>query len=270
MYFYFALHRGQGIGVEYLPWIKIQDVPSKGRPTRLKGIKIPRQFEFLSDLERNYFYLLEYSELIVDIREQYPLLPLEETLLIAEELGIKHPQNPQTKEPIVMTTDFLVTVSENSKRKEYARTVKSKEELMDERVLEKFEIEGVFWERKGVDWGIVTEEEIHKTMALNIDSIWEYKELHDLEGFDLITSEQFDDLIINYISRMLAEDLPVRALSHEFERDFDLSPGTGISIFRYLVINRIIEVNLLEKLDMNQIIPIKAIRKDFSKKVKTI
>ncbi|WP_445207619.1 transposase, partial [Bacillus bingmayongensis] len=53
------------IGVDYKPWLKIQDVSSKGRSTRLKGIKTNRQHEFLSDLERNYFYLTEYSNYIV-------------------------------------------------------------------------------------------------------------------------------------------------------------------------------------------------------------
>lgn len=103
--------RGQGVGIEYKPWITIQDVPSLGRATRLKGFKVPRQFEFLSDLERNYFYLSEYSDSVVDIREQYPLLPIEETIVIADELGIKHPADPKTGEPIVMTTDFLVTTN---------------------------------------------------------------------------------------------------------------------------------------------------------------
>lgn len=37
--------------------------------------------------------------------------------------------------------------------------------------LEKFEIERVYWHRKEIDWGIVTEEEIHKTMARNISYI---------------------------------------------------------------------------------------------------
>ncbi|WP_445376165.1 hypothetical protein [Peribacillus tepidiphilus] len=31
---------GQGFGSGYIPWIKIQDVPSLGRSTRLKGIKV--------------------------------------------------------------------------------------------------------------------------------------------------------------------------------------------------------------------------------------
>lgn len=51
--------RGSGIGSEYKPWLNIEDVSSQGRSTRLRGIKIKRQHEFLSDLERNYFYLTE-------------------------------------------------------------------------------------------------------------------------------------------------------------------------------------------------------------------
>ncbi len=64
---------------------------------------------FLSDLERNYFMILEFLEDVVDIREQFPL-EKEETLLIAEELGIKHPTNPTTKESITMTSDFCITL----------------------------------------------------------------------------------------------------------------------------------------------------------------
>lgn len=56
--------RGSGIGAEYKAWLKIQDVSSLGRSTRLKGIKTNSQHEFLSDLERNYFYITEFSELL--------------------------------------------------------------------------------------------------------------------------------------------------------------------------------------------------------------
>nr|WP_239499979.1 transposase [Bacillus pseudomycoides] len=81
--------------------MKIQDVSSLGRSTRLKGIKTSRQHEFLSDLERNYFYITEYSYFV-----------------IADELGIKHPTDPKTGEPIVMTKDFLLSVElENDKCK---------------------------------------------------------------------------------------------------------------------------------------------------------
>jgi len=68
--------------------------------------------EFLSDLERNYFYYLDFSDNVVDIREQFPILPIEETILIAEELGVEHPKNPKTKEFEAITTDFLITTKD--------------------------------------------------------------------------------------------------------------------------------------------------------------
>nr|WP_239586128.1 TnsA endonuclease N-terminal domain-containing protein [Brevibacillus laterosporus] len=79
----------------------------------------------MSDLERNYFYLTEYSNYIVDIREQFPLLPLEETIVIANELGINHPTDLKTGSPIVMTTDFLLTVNKGQNVTEVKGKAKS-------------------------------------------------------------------------------------------------------------------------------------------------
>lgn len=262
--------RGQELGVDYKPWITIQDVPSLGRVTRLKGIKVPRQFEFLSDLERNYFYLLEYSDLVVDIREQYPLLPIEETIVIADELGINHPTNPKTGEPVIMTTDFLITVNKEQQHQHLARTLKYKDELMDENVLKKFEIERVYWERQDIDWGIVTELEIPKDMAHNIAFVHGYSDLSVIEGFEEVTPYEIDDMSIYFIKKLLTEDQTVKQLVKEFERDFGLVVGCGLSLFKHLVITRAIELDLLDKLDVNQIQQIKAVRKDFSEKVRAI
>ncbi len=40
--------------------------------TRLKGIKINRQHEFLSDLEQNHLHITEYLDLFIDIRGRFP------------------------------------------------------------------------------------------------------------------------------------------------------------------------------------------------------
>ncbi|GIX59796.1 TnsA endonuclease N-terminal domain-containing protein [Bacillus cereus group sp. RP29] len=262
--------RGQGLGVDYKPWVTIQDVPSLGRATRLKGVKIPRRFEFLSDLERNYFYLLECSDLVVDIREQYPLLPIEETIVIADELGIKHPANPKTGEPIVMTTDFLVTISKNQQHQHLARTLKYKDELMNKRVLEKFEIERVYWERQDINWGIVTELEIPKEMAHNIAFVHGYADLFAIEGFEEVTAYGIEDMSIYFIKKLLAKDQTVKQIAKEFERDFGMVVGCGLSLFKHLIMTKAIEMDLLEKLDVNQIQQVKAVRKDFSEKVRAI
>ncbi len=195
--------RGQGIGPEYKPWIKIQDVPSLGRATRLKGIKTQRQHEFLSDMERNYFYILEYADEVVDIREQFPLLPLEETLSIADELGFEHPKNPETGEFIVMTTDFFITKASNNEVIQVARTIKAKDELMNKRVLEKFEIERVYWQRKNISWAMVTENEINKDIASNISFVHGYKDITELDSFKNIEHLELLDLICEFVKRII-------------------------------------------------------------------
>lgn len=244
--------RGSGMGETYKPWILIQDVPSLGRATRLKGIKTNRQHEFLSDLERNYFYILEYSDDVTDIREQFPLFPLEETILIAKELGIKPPTDPISNEPIVMTTDFLITINKNGKNIDVARTIKFKNDLLNERVLEKFEIERKYWERRSIDWGIVTEEEINKDLVQNISFIHSYYDIEKLDSLMDIGKNDIDDLALEYTQRLLDENLSVREISNRFEDEMFLKKGTGISIFKHLLMRKKIQVDVFTPMDLNK------------------
>ncbi len=143
----------QKYGAEYISALLIQDVPSNGRVGRIKGIKTNRMHSFLSDLERNYFYYLEFCDDVVDIREQFPL-HLQQTELIAQELGIKHPTNPKTQELNTMTSDFCITLKNGNN---IIRTIKPKEKLRNKRTIEKFEIERVYWERHYVDCNYIKE-----------------------------------------------------------------------------------------------------------------
>lgn len=262
--------RGMGTGSEYIPWIKIQDVPSLGRCTRVKGIKTCRQHDFLSDMERNYFYFLEYADGIIDIREQFPLLDIEETIQIADELGVNHPKNPKTGEYIVMTTDFLLTIEYEDGLSEIARTIKSKNDLLDKRILEKFEIERVYWTRKGIDWGIVTEEEIDKVIAHNIMYVHAYKEIHTMDCFINIVTNEIKDLNFEFIRRIVDDKRSMRAICSEFDSEMSLEKGCGLSIFKYLIINKIIKIDIKKKIDVNRNIPIIKIIEEEVKKVDII
>lgn len=261
---------GSGVGKEYKPWIKIQDVPSLGRVTRVKGMKTNRQHELLSDMERNYFYILEFSDKVIDIREQYPLLPIEDTILISEELGIKHPKNPETGENIVMTTDFLITIGTEDGPKELARTIKAKDELLNKRIIEKFEIERVFWQRRNIDWGIVTEQEINKVLAHNISFTQAYKDIGKVDSFCELEAVEIRDLIYEFLRRILDSEKSMRAICLQFDEDMSLEKGSGLSIFKYLIINKIIEINMYEKIDINKNITILKVKNDELKKVEAI
>ncbi|OOM82429.1 transposon Tn7 transposition protein TnsA [Clostridium puniceum] len=261
---------GNGIGKDYIPWIRIQDVASTGRVTRVKGIKTGRQHELLSDMERNYFYLLEFSNEVVDIREQYPLLPLEDTLAIAMELGITHPKDPKTNEPIVMTTDFLVTVENNGEYLEVARTIKTKDDLLNKRIMEKFEIERMYWRKKEIDWGIVTENEIDRIIAHNISFIQGYKDISAIDCFEAIDDQELKDFIYEFMKRIVDDKRSVRKICSEFDSDMELEKGSGLSIFKYLVINKIIKIDITQGIDVNKHIPIISIEKEEIKKVEAI
>src|SRR5213075_200404 len=76
---------GEGRGADYKPWLRIQDFASKGRCHRIKGMKTHRVHHLFSDLEANGFHSYDFDPAISDIREQFPLLPLEETIEISKE-----------------------------------------------------------------------------------------------------------------------------------------------------------------------------------------
>ena len=238
-------------GNKYKPFISIQDVPSLGRSSRIHGIKTNRQHEFLSDLERNYFLILEYAENVIDIREQFPL-ELEITQLIAEELGIKHPINPKNRKPITMTSDFCITVKDDKTSENMIRTLKYKKDLLNNRVIEKFTIEQNYWNRLGIDWGIVTEEEINKIFCQNLNDILKYQNLSDNYGFQNISKEELEDLIIAFLQRLIGENQTVREIASVFEKDVHLPKGSGITLFKHLLARHYISIDLFLPLQLDQ------------------
>jgi hypothetical protein len=66
--------RGRGTHEKYKPWLTVRDVPSLGKSSRDKGWKTGRSHHFLSILELLYYLILEWSQMVTDIREQYPFL----------------------------------------------------------------------------------------------------------------------------------------------------------------------------------------------------
>lgn len=173
---------GEGAGVSYVPWLRVQDVPSRGRSHKIQGVKVDRIHHFFSDLERSYFLVCEFSEDVVDIREQYPLFPIERAQAIATAIGVRYPRYPKTTLPYVMTTDFLLTLREpDGSFKSVARTVKYRSDLVGEgskRTLEKLDVEKRFWNSQGVDWSIVTDEFFTPDLIKNLGLLRKYSKLH--------------------------------------------------------------------------------------------
>lgn len=243
--------RGQGEGVNYKPWLTTQDVTSIGNNSRFVGIKTGRQHELFSNNESNYLFNIEFSDLVIDIREQFPLLPIEETIDIAQELGIKHPTDPTSREEIVITTDFLVTTTSQSNKKLLARTIKEIKDLDSKRQMEKFEIERLYWAKRAIDWGIVTGKEINRTLAQNVDLVYQFYDLENLKGFESLKSEQIQNIINSFKEEVLGLSV-IREKAHDFEKRMLLEEGCGIAIFKHLIITKQIRIDMLVPINIDK------------------
>ena len=100
-----------------------------------------RLHHFLSNLELSQFHIFEWSDVVIDIREQFPLLDRELAMGIAERIKVRYPLNIKSRTPMVLTTDFMITTIINGRKKYIARTVKPAILLKKLRTIEKFEIE---------------------------------------------------------------------------------------------------------------------------------
>ena len=246
---------GQGEGANYIPWIKVHHFSSKGRSSRIAGWKTRRTHHLFSDLETGYFYILEWSPIARDIREQYPLLPIEETLQIADELGIKHPTDFGAKIPKVMTTDFLITVPEGLK----AMTTKYAQDLESYRNIEKFEIERVYWHRRNVDWGIVTEREVPETLVENIRIIHKSYDIEDIKPEIINRVKVFLENEIAGSSESLS-DITIKT-----DERFGLTNGICLNLVYHFIAKRLWSIDMFELINPSK--PLKIINLDIQSKI---
>jgi hypothetical protein len=228
--------RGQGHLSEYKPWITVYDFPSKGKVARICGKKTNRIHHLLSSLETMAFTLFDNDIHVTDIREQYPL-DLGETLRIAYHLGIPHPRINDCW--YTMTTDFLVDMDSGQ---QIARAVKPKSELDNPRVREKLQIEEAYWKKHHVEWAVLTEENLNRTHVSNLQWLNYGEPLERLipgSQDRKVTMDTFLDLYNMH-------EIPFMTLLSEFEELGGYPPGTSIQIFKALILENRIDIDLTQ------------------------
>ncbi|ALC87386.1 hypothetical protein AM499_17370 [Bacillus sp. FJAT-22090] len=234
--------RGSGELNHYLPWLTIQDVPSDGRSHRPKGWKTGRIHQLLSDLELSYFYYLEWSKKVIDIREQYPI-ERENTLQIASEKNIPHPFDKSTQTPIVMTTDFLITCRVNNNIIHLARSIKPSIKLEEDGVMGKLEIERQYWEDRDIEWALIDEKVMSTQFKKNMKYIHEYYNLEKGQ------EEELSLHFLDYLAKELQLN-PTKQLAtccDEFDSLYNLDDGSSIYYMRHLYARQYIEACDMEK-----------------------
>lgn len=188
--------RGRGEKEQYDPWLKIGDFASLGRGNRVNAPKSKRVHHFFSDLEKDFFFNLLWDDSIIDIREQFPLRPEEETVEIAKKLGFKPPKPYKSGCAFMMTTDMLITARENNKEKLIAYTIKPSKELKKVRVLEKLAIEETYWGYRDIPFVIITENNFNRMVARNISMLFSHA-IIETEIKQEVVDHLYDELVDN-------------------------------------------------------------------------
>lgn len=239
--------RGQGIGKDYRPWLTIQDVSSLGRSSRIHSRKTDREHHLLSDIETALFLLLDWSNSVTDIREQFPL-DRDETRRIAANIGVRHPADTQSRIDIVMTTDFVVNVRAGDTVTLAARSVKPASELDKARTLEKQEIERRYWQIKGVDWGLVTDLDLPAQRIKNLR--W----LHEMQSLQHMTSpypDYWNDRRDRFLTCLpQASGMSTKQFVRLLEGTQGFAIGEALTVIRHLAANKRITIDLDTKFDM--------------------
>ncbi|MGF1987478.1 MAG: TnsA endonuclease C-terminal domain-containing protein [Nostoc sp. ZfuVER08] len=234
--------RGQGSGKNYKPWIKIQDFPSKGRVSRPPGWKTNREHHLFSDNEKRLFYVFEWSDAIIDIREQFPLIELDLAMSIADEMGINYPKDPQSNTPYVLTTDFMLSVKQGKKIVQKARTIKLIKDLGSQSVAEKFELEKRYFAAKGIDWGVITEKEVPKQLAENVEWVHTAYKLEENADINL---EELRNIANILKFRLQESDASINRITTALDKEMNIEVGTSLYLFRHLIAQKEIIMNML-------------------------
>ena len=235
--------RGAGTGASYRPWLEVKDVPSKGRRHRYLCQLNNRTVHLMSDLERSAIFVAEYlSNWVVDIREQYPLLPLEETEEIAQQLRVRHPKfyRPNACN-VVMTTDLLLTVLRPEGEQLVAWSVKYSVDQAKRRTEQKTAIEAEYWRRRNVSLSYFDEQSVSTNFLRN----WAHIRVTLRKGyFDYFTDSLVDKVNESLGAIAKAGELTLDELTSRGAKQLGIARGEILTAIHFLIASRIWPVDL--------------------------
>jgi len=164
---------------------------------------------------------------------------------IALEAGIDYPSF--NNEPIVMTTDFLVTAKRNGKILHYARTVKPSSDLSDERIIEKFEIERRFFNSKNIDWGIITEKELSSVFTNNMEILHSNKLINNGTTLEKQYIFAMYKQLIGGIEKVTSKNIPLAYTLTQLSKDLNINLSNITEIFLKAITDKIIVLDIYNK-----------------------
>jgi len=242
----------------HFAYINIKQTQRYGARRHLhQSEKIGRIFHLLSDLEIRVFRYFESLSNVVDIKEQVPLLPLEETILIAHQQNLLHPRNWKEQSAVVMTTDLVVTYADEHSRSlsETAYNIKYADQLyaeiegtrhkVNQRSWEKIHIENMYHQNKGRKFRIITDQDVTENMEFNLK--WFHTEQNKTIEKYLISA--FIDCFIDFW--MNSKISHVAELLDQCCKKLAIPFSTAVTLFKYTAYHAILKVDISDRITLS-------------------
>jgi hypothetical protein len=229
--------KGQGEGKNYEPYLTIHDVASQGRSHRIKGWKTGRVHHLFSDGELYCFYFFEWLLRIIDILEQFPL-DFELTQEIAEHYQLRHPVDPITRKPKVMTQDFRLKLTASYGYEYEMISFKYRSHLDGEdyeRLLHEHEIQRLYCKLKGWKWAILTDEQLPMTLIKNVQEIHGTRLSIARFGLSLDILDRIDMWLQPKVAQ---RNVPLAVLASECDQALNFTKPLSLRAVKYFIATR--------------------------------
>jgi hypothetical protein len=114
----------------------------------------------------------------------------------------------------------------------------------------------LFWERRGVEWGIITENQINEALVFNVEFVHGAK---NLLGYEYITN----DMIYYVENRLRTTDSfteePLVYWTKSIDEDLGFKKGTSLCIVRYLIANKIWGIDMNRTIEPTEPMVVKTV-----------
>jgi hypothetical protein len=243
----------QGTGLDYIPWEDVRPLSNMSRLQRPPGLKTGREQKFPRDDEYYYFRVLDLAPQVLDIREYFAVTEIEETVAIAEQLGLKHPTIPKTNVPIPILITYFVTIDNGAVPRFEAHLFRNKNTLEHRNTLEEIEILYQFLNKHHIPLFVVTPKQITADVVWNIELLVKNYSLSDQNLRDT-EIQQAAYILTNAV---LNSTEPLRHICTNCDEQLGLNAGVSLCIAYHLIAHRKWQVDIAKKINTDEPLAIK-------------
>jgi hypothetical protein len=239
------IRRGKGVrkGLEYRPWLRVRDVPSRGTSAQIGGILVQRSYQLLSGLETTYFFLVERQKSTVDIQECWPIFDIDRTVELCATLGVRHQYRGIYPAPF--TIDFLITESVDGQLKYRAASIKTPEDAADPEVRRRLEVEHRWCSERGIPWTLIDTSQFDKVLHSNLLFMRTWFRHH------YIPDAKSEARFLQSFRMAYVRNVPLAALIKETAKTLRIPDTLATDTFRYCAWTDGVPVSLRHALSLN-------------------